>query len=288
MRARKPTSKLLESQTTALINHIATALSTKGSHVESDPKSYHKAVTLANGPHWQAAIEEEMKSLGNNNTWTLAELPPGRHALRGKWVYKTKTDANGMPCRYKARWVVKGFMQKEGIDFTETFALVVKSSTYCLVFALVALMDYEMDQVDIVTAFLHGKLKEELYMVQPEGFKTGGSDKVCQLQKTLYGLKQSPRKWYEALAGVLKKAGFEPLSSDNCVFKSVEPFAIILVYVNDMQVIAENRTIVAWAKQQLANHFEIKDLGPASHFLGVKITRNREKRSIELNQHALA
>lgn len=139
-----------------------------------------------------------MNSLLENKTWDSVNLPKGRKALQNKWVYNTKHEGDKKKERYKERLVVKGFSQKEGIDFTEIFSPVVKMSSTRVIVGLVATLDLECEQLDVKNAFLHGELEEEIYMVQPEGFiQKGKEDFVCRLKKSLYGLKQAPRQWYK-------------------------------------------------------------------------------------------
>ncbi|KAG7004123.1 Retrovirus-related Pol polyprotein from transposon TNT [Fusarium oxysporum f. sp. conglutinans] len=163
----------------------------------------------------------------------LVTLPPGRKALRGKWVFKLKRGENGQVLRYKARFVVRGFEQREGIDFNETFASVVKPMSYKMIFAIAAALDLELEQMDVKTAFLYGLVTEEIYVQQSEGFDDG-SGRVCKLLRALYGLKQAPRVWYETLSTFLKALGFKPLLSDMGVFMKGHMF--IAVYVDDLLI----------------------------------------------------
>ena len=142
---------------------------------------------------WELAMKDEMDSLITNHTWELAKLPAGKKALHNKWVYRIKEESNGSQ-RFKVRLVVKGFQQKEGIDFTEIFSPVIKLVTIRTVLGLVAKENLHLQQMDVKTAFLHGDLDEEIYMRQPEGFEVKGREElVCKLQKSLYRLKQAPR-----------------------------------------------------------------------------------------------
>ena len=121
-------------------------------------------------------------------------LKVGKHVLRGKWVFKLKRGPDGRIQKYKARWVVRGFEQHEGCDYNETFAAVVKPMSYKALFAIAAALDYEIEQMDVKTAFLYGNVEEEIYVEQPTGYEEGcGSEDVCVLDKALYRLKQSPR-----------------------------------------------------------------------------------------------
>ena len=155
---------------------------------------YEEAMSDEHKNHWLEAMEDEMNSLHENNTFELVKLPKGKKALKNKWVYRLKSEENSSQPRYKARLVVKGFAQKQGIDFDEIFSPVVKMSSIRVVLGMAATMDLEVEQLDVKTTFLHGDLEEEIYMEQPEGFAIAGKEHlVCKLNKSLYGLKQAPR-----------------------------------------------------------------------------------------------
>ncbi|RVW77417.1 Retrovirus-related Pol polyprotein from transposon TNT 1-94 [Vitis vinifera] len=155
---------------------------------------YDEALQDENSSKWELAMKDEMDSLLGNQTWELIELPVGKKALHNKWVYRIKNEHDGSK-RYKARLVVKGFQQKEGIDYTEIFSPVVKMSTIRLVLGMVAAKNLHLEQLDVKTTFLHGDLEKDLYMIQPEGFIVQGQENlVCKLRKNLYGLEQAHRR----------------------------------------------------------------------------------------------
>jgi Reverse transcriptase (RNA-dependent DNA polymerase) len=140
------------------------------------------------------AIEETMESMRSNNVWKLVDLPEGRKAIGNKWVLKIKRLADGSIDRYKARLVVKGYTQQEGIDYEEIFSPVVRFTSIRLILATVAGLDLELHQMDVKTVFLNGNLEEEIYMEQPASFVVEGQEhKVCELLRSIYGLKQSFR-----------------------------------------------------------------------------------------------
>ena len=144
-------------------------------------------------------MQEEMESLQKNQTWELYELPKGRRALTAKWIYKKKEGFLGIEdARWKVRLVAHGCNQKEGIDYNEVFSPVVRHTSIRVLLAFVALFDLELEQLDVKTAFLYGELEEEIYMRQPEGFVVPGKEQlVCRLNRSLYGLKQTPSQWYK-------------------------------------------------------------------------------------------
>jgi hypothetical protein len=140
-------------------------------------------------PRWCEAMQEEIDSLIANLTWELTSLPPGKHALNPLWVFKSKPEVNPTRTRLKAQLVARGFEQKFGIDYNETFAPVVRWSTLRAMVALSVFLGWELNHMDVITAFLNGKLKEEIYMKQPPGFEVPGQeDKVCRLLRSLSGL----------------------------------------------------------------------------------------------------
>lgn len=231
---------------------------------------------------------EEIRSILENHTYDLVELPAGKRALKNKWVYRLKTDEHSSQPRYKARLVVKGFSQKKGVDFEEIFSPVVKMSSIRVVLAIAASMDLEIEQLDVKTAFLHGDLDKEIYMEQPEGFAVKGKENlVCRLKKSLYGLKQAPRQWYMKLESFMSDHGYNRTSSDHCVFfkKFTDGnFIILLVYVDDMLIVGHDASKIDKLKKELSKSFAMKDLGAAKQILGMKIFRDRKKKKLWLSQ----
>lgn len=156
--------------------------------ISNDPQKFSEAT---GHPEWDCAMEKEYSSLMRNNTWDLCPLPKGRKMVRCRWLYRTKYDANGSIDKYKAHLVAKGFSQVEGIDYSETSALVAKMNSIHFVLSLAAYRGQPIFQMDVKSAFLHGDLQEEIYMEQPQGF-VQDSSLVCRLRQSLYGLKQAP------------------------------------------------------------------------------------------------
>ena len=163
---------------------------------------------------------QEMYFLYNIQTWDLVSLPKGKKDIGCKWVYTKKEESskpNGI--RFKSRLVAKGYAQREGIDYNEVFSPVVKHASIRILLALVAQFDLELAQLDVKTAFLHGDLEEEIYMSQPDGFRVAGNEKlVCRLKKSLYGLKQSPRKWYKCFDSFMLEQDYTRSQFDHCVY----------------------------------------------------------------------
>ena len=177
---------------------------------EGELENYKEACHNIDSSKWKLAMKDEMKSksLISNQTWELAELPMGKKALHNKWVYQVKNEHDGSK-RYKVLLVVKGFQQKEGVDYTEIFAPVVKLNTIKFVLSIIASKELYLEQLDVKTAFLHEDLDEEIYMHQPEGFsEEGKKNMVCRLKKSLYGLKQTPRQWYKKFESFMHNESF--------------------------------------------------------------------------------
>ena len=251
-----------------------------------EPECYDQAMQVEDSVKWESAMKDEMDSLMSNQTWELAELPPGKKALHNKWVYRIKEEHDGNK-RYKARLVVKGFQQKEGVDYNEIFSPVVKLTTIRLVLKIVAVENLHLEQLDVKTAFLHGDLEEELYMRQPEGFiKEDRKNLVCRLKNSLYGLKQAPRQWYKKFDSFMSSHGFTRCQADHCCYfkKFDNNFIILLLYVDDMLVAGSDMQEIVNLKQKLSKQFEMKDLGTAKQILGMRIKRDSNSRTLLLSQ----
>jgi hypothetical protein len=255
-----------------------------------EPKTLEEALSSPNRTQWLSAMHAEIRSLRTKGVFRLVDRTPKMKVLGSKWVFKVKRDQDGHIIKFKARYVVKGYMQIYGLDYTNTYANVADIDTIRLLLAMACFYDWECDTVDIVTAFLNGDLEEEVYMDQIEGFEEDlTSTKVYKLLKSIYGLKQAPWAWQQSFYKHLKKLGFTQLQTDSAVFirrtKDGIP-VIIMTYVDDMAIMSPSRDLVAEFKCQLAEKFEIEDNGPIRSFLGLKVIRNRTgtTRTLELSQ----
>lgn len=256
------------------------------SSTESEPLTAAEAMRRPDAAEWRRAMEAEMESLQQHDTWNVEKTPTGVQPLPVRWVFKIKEEADGSK-RYKARLVAKGFRQREGVDFEDVFAPVSKGSTLRALLSVVAVEDLHLHQLDIKTAFLNGKLTEEVWVEQPEGFQQQDSSFSCHLQRALYGLKQAPRAWFTELRTALQQLGFQQSAADPALFSSMqgEHSVIILVYVDDLLIAASSMPAITTAKQSLLQRFEGRDLGEAKCFLGLEISRDRQRRTLSLHQH---
>src|SRR4051795_152072 len=252
-----------------------------------DPETYEEAMMSPDSNKWQEAMKSEIGSMYENQVWTLVDLPDGRKAVENKWIFKKKTDADGNVIVYKARLVAKGFRQIQGVDYDETFSPVAKLKSVRIMLAIVAYYDYEIWQMDVKTAFLNGDIDEELYMMQPKGFVDPiDANKVCKLQRSIYGLKQASRSWNQHFDRVIKSFGFIQTYGEACIYKKVSgsSVAFLILYVDDILLIGNDVDLLNSVKEYLNNSFSMKDLGEAAYILGIKIYRDRSKRLISLSQ----
>ena len=248
--------------------------------------TYRQALSSSDAHLWDAAIKDEYSSLIKNETWELTLLPPGRTAIKCKWVFDIKPGYEGVDERYKARLVALGCSQLPGLDFDQTFAPVVKLSTFRLCLAIAAAENLEILQIDVKTAFLYGRLKEVIYMRQPEGFVVPGREKeVCRLIKSLYGLKQAPRVWNTELNDAIMEYGLIRSEEDQCVYYRLkgEDWIAVLFFVDDGVICGTSKGIVENFANHLKKKFEIRIL-PAGRFLGMTINRNRIKGELSISQ----
>ncbi|KAL2228857.1 UNVERIFIED_CONTAM: Retrovirus-related Pol polyprotein from transposon TNT 1-94 [Sesamum indicum] len=233
-----------------------------------EPSTYEEALESANSKEWIIAMNEEIKALKENNTWVLVSKPKNASIVDCKWVFKIKEENNVK--RFKARLVAKGFTQKEGIDFTEIFSPVVKFTTVRILLALVAHFDWELKQMDVKTAFLHGNLDEQIYMSQPHGFvDKKNPNHVCLFKRSLYGLKQSPRQWNKKFDQFMHSLDFKNSAYDPCLYFKHEnnvPLFLVL-YVDDMLIASPSLDMIKSLQHHLCKNFEMKDLGNAKKIL---------------------
>lgn len=262
------------------------AMMAKSSLDDEDPMTYNDAISSVDAGSWNSAMQNEMAALDLNKTWTLTTLPPGRSAIKSRWVYKLKRNSDGSVDRYRARLVAKGFTQRPGIDFDETYSPVVKHDSLRAVLAIAGAEDLELLQMDVTTAFLHGELEEELYLHQPEGFAVKGREsEVYRLHKSLYGLKQASRTWNQKFDDFLTKFGLTASQADPCVYylRDGPNITIVAIWVDDGLVASSKKELLSDIIQYLKIHFEIT-FGPADVFVGLLITRDRPNRTLHLSQ----
>ena len=248
-----------------------------------DPTSYKEAISNKNSQEWLKAMEIELKDLEAQNTWSLVTKPKDRKILKGKWVYKTKLNPDNSINKYKARWVIKGFLQKPGLDYFETFANTVKPIGFRLLFAIAAYLDWEIHQWDIKSAFPNAEIDSEIYMEQPIGYNKDTS-LVCKLNKALYGLKQAARQWQIHLSNKLDKLGFIAITADNSIFINKNRNIILATHIDDILVFSDKLEYINSLYKDLSQELEVSNLGEIKYYLGIEVLRDRSNRSITLTQ----
>jgi hypothetical protein len=251
------------------------------------PRSYRAALA---DPNWWTAMEEEYSALLDNKTWDLVPRPSHSNIVTGKWVFKHKFTSDGSLERYKARWVLRGFTQRPGIDFFETFNPVVKPAIVQTVLSLALSHGWPIHQLDVNNAFLQGTLSETVYCAQPSGFEDSvHPDYVCRLNRSLYGLKQAPRAWYSRFASHLFQLGFTETKSDTSLFayRKGEDMTYLLLYVDDIVLTASSMALLRRTIGALQQEFSLKDLGQLHHFLGMHVQHTSSGLYLSQRQYML-
>jgi hypothetical protein len=218
--------------------------------MEGDTTSYEEAMGGPNSSKWLEAMEDEMRSMSSNNVWDLEEIPKGAKTVGCKWVYKIKYDSNGNIEKYKAHLVAKGFTQREGVDYNETFSPVSCKDSFRIIMALVAHFNLELLQMDVKTAFLNGDLEEKVCMKQPKDFFMKGKQHMgCRLKKSIYGLKQASRQWYLKFNDTVKR--FKENIKDNCVYAKFKSgkYIFLILYVDDILLASNDVSLLRETKK---------------------------------------
>ena len=243
----------------------------------NEPCTVTEALSGPDADEWKKAMDREINSFKENDVWKLSEPSANHEPIKSKWVFKKKVGPDGTVVTYKARLVVKGYSQKFGQDYDETFSPVVRFESVRAILALAAQRNLKLHQMDVTTAFLNGKLKEDIYMNQPEQYiNVDKPNLVYKLNKSVYGLKQAPRCWNSYLDSYLKENKFEQSKSDSCIYTRVidDDLCILAVYVDDLIIASKLDRNIDFIKSMLSSKYAMKDLGRLSYFLGVNINQN--------------
>ena len=267
-----------------------------------EPVTFQEAIESEDSVEWKNAVQSELDSLTKNGVWELTVLPKGANCIKTKWVFKKKPDLQGNVARYKARLVAKGFTQVYGLDYKETYAPVGKVKSLLMLLSLANQYGYELNHLDVETAFLNASVNEDIYMELPEGYimdkkkeqqlrtKHPNERIVLKLAKSLYGIKQAPHNWNELLNSTLTEAlNFTRLQSDSCMYvkkSKTNQLMFIFVWVDDMLCSYSKDDEKEWntLKNQLMNYYKIKDMGDLQMILGMRVVRDREQETIRVDQ----
>ncbi|CAI7845826.1 unnamed protein product [Closterium sp. NIES-54] len=273
----------------ALPHLVSTLLAPEGDPDAPDiptPRSYAEAIEGPYSSQWQSAMDAEMASWKSTGTYVNEVPPPGANIVSGMWIFSVKRPS-GSPPVFKARYVVRGFSQRQGVDYFQTFSPTPKMTTLRVLLHVAAQRDYELHSLDFSTAFLQGSLHEEIWLRRPPGL-TGSFPPSTQwsLWRPVYGLRQAPREWHDILT-TLAALGFAPSTADPSLFlrtdASLPPF-YILVYVDDLVFATADTAGLAHVKSELQKRHTCTDLGELRSYLGLQITRDRAQRTITLTQ----
>lgn len=241
------------------------------------PSTYNDAVQSPEADQWKNAMLEEMSALKQNSTYDLVDLPAGKKVVGGRWVYTKKVYEGNT--KFKARYVAKGYLQKENVDYGETFAPTARMTSIRMLVQIAAQENTLLHQMDVKSAYLNAPIDCELYLEQPQGFeivsKSSNARLVCKLNKSIYGLKQSGRNWCNVLSAFLESIGFERSIVDPCVYYrySERTKTIIVTFVDDLIIGSTSAHSMSDVKSRLCSRFHMKDMGCVSNFLGVRFTK---------------
>ncbi|CAI7890481.1 unnamed protein product [Closterium sp. NIES-53] len=274
----------------ALPHLVSTLLAPDGDSDAPDiptPRSYAEEIEGPYSSQWQAAMDAEMASWKSTGTYVDEVPPPGANIVSGMWIFRVKRPP-GSPPVFKARYVARGFSQRQGVDYFQTFSPTPKMTTLRVLLHVAAQRDYELHSLDFSTAFLQGSLHEEIWLRRPPGF-TGSFPLGTQwsLRWPVYGLRQAPREWHDTLRTTLAALGFAPSTADPSLFLRTDtllPPFYILVYVNDLVFATADTAGLAHVNSELQKRHTCTDLGELHSYLGLQITRDRARHTITLTQ----
>lgn len=269
----------------------------------------NRAMASPESIEWIGAMADEVKSILRKKTWNLVDRSEAPKVIGSRFVLRNKYGTDGVLERRKARIVAKGYAQQYGKDFHETYAPVARLDSIRSAVAFAAKSDMHIRQYDVTTAYLNGELDEKVYMEVPDRMEEilkyiirteknkdqvaikatdmlntlAAGDKVCLMNKALYGLKQAGRAWNKRLDKELRTLGANPTNGDPCVYvRHRKEILIIIIYVDDLLVLCRDPKEIACFGRELANLFEIKDLGDLKRCLGMDFFRRDE--GIFINQ----
>ncbi|GKA94639.1 retrovirus-related pol polyprotein from transposon TNT 1-94, partial [Tanacetum coccineum] len=238
-----------------------------------------KVIHALKDPSWIEAMQEELLQFKLQEVWTLVDLPNGKRAIGTKWVFRNKKDERGIVIRNKARLVAQGYTQEEGIDYDEVFAPVARIEAIRLFLAYASFKDFVVYQMDVKSAFLYGKIEEEVYVCQPPGFEDPDfPDRVYKVEKALYGLHQAPRAWYETLSTYLLDNEFQRGKIDKTLFikRYKGDILLVQVYVDDIIFGSTKKELCNAFEKLMHEKFQMSSIGELTFFLGLQVQQKKD------------
>jgi len=255
------------------------------------PKTYHQAINSVDRRHWIFALDSEYDQLVDAGTWTLVKKSEARNVITGKWVFKIKRKADGSIERYKARWVARGFAQRQGIDYFENFSPTIRYSSIRLLLSLANALDMGLYGCDVSNAFARAQMDtDQVHVFQPTGYEktaADGSKLVTKLKMSLYGTKQAARLWNIKFREHLLDAGWRQFESDTCIFTRTTDrngIEYIGIYVDDIVHLCRDKHVHATFHAFCNEHFPTTTQGELTWILGMEVRRNRRTRTLTINQ----
>ncbi|CAI7836952.1 unnamed protein product [Closterium sp. NIES-53] len=219
-------------------------------------------------------MDRELKALQERNTWKVVPIGVARNKtiLTGKWVFRVKTKADGTIDKFKARWVVRGFDLEHGRDFTETFAPVSRHTSLRILLVIAAIERKKLRQIDVANAFLYAPVYAEIFVEQPHGFNAD-PNQICQLEKSLYGIKQAPRLWQQHLHTRLIRIGFSQLPHDQGMYRLTKgtDYILLIVYMDDLLYIGSTDDVTTWFEGELQQDLTLTVSSTVTQYLGLNI-----------------
>ncbi|CAI7798274.1 unnamed protein product [Closterium sp. NIES-54] len=260
-----------------------------GTDTPKEPATVQQALGGEHKEKWREAMDKELKALQERNTWKVVPIGVARNKtiLTGKWVFRMKTKADGTIDKFKARWVVRGFDQEHGRDFTETFAPVSRHTSLRILLAVAAMKRKKLRQIDVANAFLYAHVDAEIYIELPHG-SHGEPNQVCQLQKSLYGIKQAPRLWQQYLHARLTRIGFKQLPHDQGMYRLTknDDYILLIVYVDDLLYIGSNDGITTWFEGELQRDLTLTVSSTVTQYLGLNIREEKDAIYLSAEKYA--
>ncbi|CAI7892733.1 unnamed protein product [Closterium sp. NIES-53] len=275
------------SQTGLQILGLVTAV--HGAAIPKEPVTVQQALEGEHREKWREAMDDELKALEERNTWKIIPIDEAQNKtiLTGKWVFRVKTKADGTIDKFKARWVVRGFDQEHGRDYTETFAPVSRHTSLGILIAVAAMKKKKLRQIDVANAFLYAPVDAEIFVELPHG-SHGEPNRVCQLLKSLYGIKQAPRLWQQHLHTRLIRIGFKQLPHDQGMYRLSKnaDYILLIVYVDDLLYIGSTDDIIIWFEGELQKDLTLTVSSTVTQYLGLNI--REEENAIYLSAEKYA
>jgi len=254
--------------------------------VHSDATEWDKAMVCSDAAKWDVACEDEIRNFQQMGVYDIVSQPKGHKVVGSKWVLHIKRGPDGQVQKYKARIITQGFTQVEGLDYNQTFAPVIKLSTFRTILAIAVQQNLTIHQMDVKAAYLNGKLKEEIYMEAPPSLEIP-KGMVLRLNWAVYGTKQGSRVWYKDVCGTMAEMGYMRIEADHPVFiwQRGDVLSIIALYVDDFTLIGPpDSDNVHKDKETLKKKYHMTDLGEISWILGIHVMQDREEGWIALSQ----